>query len=239
MVDSYLAGVPEEEGLRKEAETLLAEEMLRMVTRDAAMYPFKGSMIAEEVADSEMFDDKELDNASQLLKKEIASIKKKLRHGELSSDAVRSSWEEGNKNMVFDDDVQLFVDGKNVGREERLNQVTSEFQIKKDVLDQEAKKIESLQKKVNVLLGGYPKRGKQIQHTIAKNLQDLDQYLIEQEVFKQLQSQEQRAVYSRVEELRRFYEDLSRKEADLQKKHEKLLREKEEVLKEPPVIRFF
>jgi len=67
-------------------------------------------------------------------------------------------------------------------------------------------------------LGGYPKRGKQIQVTLAKHLQDIDQYSIEQEVFKQLKNQEQRACHSRLSELKKFYEHLTRKEADLQVK---------------------
>ena len=131
LMDSYLSFVPEEAGLRKEAEQLLSEEMLRMVTRDAALYPFKGSFPGEDVPDYETFDEKELLEADKLLKQEMTAIKLNLGHGDLSSEAMLSVWEENKKNLVYDDDSQLFIDGKNLPKEEKIAYAKNEFLAKK------------------------------------------------------------------------------------------------------------
>jgi len=238
LVDSYLSFVPEEAGRRKEAEQLLADEMLRMVSRDAAFYPFKGSFANDDAIEQDLWNETELDAAAKLLRDEMSAIKTSLKHGDLSRETMQNAWEEVNENVMFDEDAQIYIDGKKANRDDRIAFARSEFELKKDKLEQEAKKIEGLQKKVNLILGGYPKRGKQIQVTLSKHLQDLDQYAIEQEVFKQLQIQEQRACYSRFTELKKFYDQLTKKEAELQRNHEKLTRERDEAFKEAPVIRF-
>ncbi len=134
MVDSYLAFVPEEAGHRKEAEQLLADEMLRMVSRDAALYPFKGSMQTEDVFEQDFFTDTDMDEASKLLRDEMDAIQASLKNGRHSSESLQTAWNEVSRNLIFDDDAQIFVDGQKANKEDRIAFARNEFETKRDRL---------------------------------------------------------------------------------------------------------
>ena len=80
----------------------------------------------------------------------------------------------------------------------------------------EAKKLEALEKKVNLMFTGYNKRLDQFDKNNSHSMIKLEQFNTELEIFKTLQQQEQKAVYFRFEDLNKFYQNLVDKESILQ-----------------------
>jgi len=235
-VESYLDSVEEEDEYRRDAERMLAEEMLSMLANDSVRFPFKGVVHPREVPEMDFYDEDELMGASKLIQDEIAVIKKEL--GEPNPEVLSLIAEEIKNDIIFDENSKRFLDIESQGGDLTLQHLRRTFELQKEKLEKDSKRIESLQSKVSIILGGYPRKTNELGRSFNEALQEMGKSTIELEVFNKLYNQEKSIISSRIGELKIFYQQLLEREAELQKKHERLVRERDEALTEAPVVQF-
>ena len=85
--------------------------------------------------------------------------------------------------------INRFVDISQYDKFHRASILQSEYNTKKELYLQDNKNLNTMEQKLNILLGGYGKRLNQIQHSVEEVFFEFDQKAIEKQVFQQLSSQ--------------------------------------------------
>lgn len=213
-VDAYLETIDTDDELKRDAERMLAEEMLSMLANDSVRFPFKRVVLPRDIPEMEIYEEEELMTASRLIQNEITTIKKEL--GEQGPEVINLICEERKTDIIFDEKIKRFVDTKSQSQDLQVQNLRRNFEIQQEKLEKDSKRIESLQSKVNIILGGYPKKTNDLGRSFSESVQQLGQNEIELVVFNQLYNQEKSIINSRVGEMKEFYQELLKKEAELQ-----------------------
>jgi len=190
--------------LLQQAEAMLHEEMGAMVTRDAVLFPVKGAKPPKKAPPAGMdFSLEELKGAGELLDEELSAFAKDAGGGQNSEVAMQAAFEESvNEPYVFLPSAKRYVDGRRLGKKERAETARHKFEIVDSHHQKESKKSKKLEEKLERLLGGYMTKARQMLLHIRKLSEERETVSIETEVFQTLRAREEKAIESRVEELR-------------------------------------
>lgn len=120
--------------------------------------------------------------------------------------------------------------GWNDSSKATLESLNLEFETLKDAAEELRKKNEKTQAKIAVVHGGYTKRAGKIRSDALQSHMDLQNAIIEEEVYRTLQSQERTGAVNRIEKLKEEIAWLEGDEAAMQKKYSDLLVEKRRLM---------
>ncbi|KAL0269731.1 UNVERIFIED_CONTAM: hypothetical protein PYX00_007365 [Menopon gallinae] len=202
----------------QKAEELIKREMITMLHYDAVFSPTHQQLAHKR----QKYSQQELDNAKELLKKEMEVVKQGMGHGELSLECYTQVWEECLGQVLFLPTQNRYTRASLAGKKDRLESLEKRLEQNRNHMTREAKRAAKMEKKLKVLTGGYQTRGQ----ALIKQLQDLhnqtEQAMLELSTFKFLKNQEEIAIPRRIQALT---EDVNRqvdREHALQKKYGEL-----------------
>lgn len=238
-------------GKENEASLLVHQEMMRLIQHDAYMYPFEAKQNEKEDSkqkkkmDSgvksppltpvklEKMSDNQLLTAKTLLEQELELLMEEntiavVRDGNASNrqDAItvlsrdtmmaRSSKAFGYNFRLTHD---LLSDSSELNSIENLRR---EFEVLRGATEALAKKNSKLASKLEVMNGGYSKRLAGFSGDILEAFGNFQNSMIEESVYKVLESMETQAAAKRIEQLRDEVAALKAQESELQKRYGEL-----------------
>lgn len=240
-------------GLQK-AEELIKREMVTMIRNDVVNHPsalqienltqkktknamqaaLASNRAALESEPLEVFTEKEIANARQLLGGEIEFVKSKMAHGDLPIESYTKVWEECFAQVLFLPTQQRYTRAALASKKDRLESLEKRLELNRTHMTEDAKRAAKIEKKLKVLLGGYQSRGVGLTKQINDLYEQVEQAHTEKETFRSLREHELRAIPKRLESLR---EDVSRqtdREHQLQSRYSNLLYERDALYSQIP-----
>ncbi|XKL60760.1 hypothetical protein PGB90_007817 [Kerria lacca] len=218
------------------AEELIKEEMITMLHYDALQDPTPADCLTLtqhasylEKHPYERFADEEIENAKELLKKEMEVVKHGMNHGELSLDVYSQVWEECLEQVLYLPGQGRYTRASLASKKERLESLEKKLEQNRNHMTREAKKAAKLERKLKIHLGGYQSKA-QLLTKQFNDLQDqIEKACIELSTFKHLQKQEEMAIPRRIQALEDDVRRQMERESQLQKQYSELRQQLQEM----------
>jgi pre-mRNA-splicing factor CDC5/CEF1 len=231
----------EDAAARKEAERLVAIEMVKLLEHDAITYPVAGGKRAgggvsslpfikdEDLAaaraavHSEMAESVGLPGASEaLLKRAIA----------MDTSAFDSVWRPRYDALVYDATTRKMVPKTSLTKEQQIAGYKAQLDMNRERMARESAKTTKVERKLAVVLGGYMARTKTLSAKLAEGHEDVARSRIELESFARLAVNEEGAMVRRTEALKDEVDRLERRQRDGQARFRELMEVKERLVNE-------
>lgn len=227
--------VEQEEG-RKEAERLVAIEMVKLLEHDAIAYPVAGGKKAGGGLSTLPFiEDDLLAQARALVHDEMAEAVGLPG----ASDAVlqraiamdvgefERAWRPRFEELGFHAQSRTMVPVSTMSDEERIAGLAARMDLNRERMSRESTKAAKVEKKLGVVLGGYMARAKTLGGKLSEGYEELARTRIELESFARLATNEEGAMVRRTEGLRDEVDKLERREREGQSRFRELMEVKE------------
>mmetsp|Transcript_66749 Transcript_66749/g.118094 ORF Transcript_66749/g.118094 Transcript_66749/m.118094 type:complete len:797 (-) Transcript_66749:68-2458(-) len=211
--------------LMQQAESLLHEEMGYMATRDAVLFPIKGAKPPKKAPPAPEVDLSldELDSAHELLEEELSNFIEAAGGEKKSEAAVQAAFEDGlGDQFVYLPSASKCLDFRLMGKQERVEAAKFSFEVAEAQFQRDSKRVKKLEDKMERLLGGYHSKAKQTIAHIRKLSEERETLAIETEVFETLRAREEKAVETRIEEMRDEVEREKTRNLKLQNRYKAL-----------------
>lgn len=177
----------------------------------------------------ESFSLEELNEAKELLEKEIPLIAKAMGHGELTKEAYAQVWEECYAQVIYVPSANRFTRASVTSRKDKIESYEKKLEANRFHMSKEAKKATKLEQRLRITLGGYQSRAQ----AVIKSLQDLYNQVETEEViaktFETLREHELQSIPKRIENLTEQVNRQLEREHELQKKFGDLLLERDNL----------
>lgn len=217
---------------RRMSEKILAEEIIEILANDSQQYPLPNCYPEKSKKNFEIIDQEDLNGAKHLIKEEIDNIKKELMHGNLSKEALESSWIKNLDNLVFDKKENKFKEINLHNDPQYIESLKQKYSKLYYFYEKQQSTIEKLEKQIKILISGQEKKVFGLKRDLEEKFKTYDQKKIEFEVYQTLLSQERITIKVRKNEMETFLKQLSEKEMYLHNKYKQLIEEKEELQNE-------
>lgn len=208
--------------LLQQAESLLHEEMASLVTHDAFAFPIKGAKPPKKPVELEDMSTKDLKMASELLEAEVEEFKAAAGGELVNVQALEVALKEGLEQFTFLPQAKRYVDWRVTSKEDRLEAAKHTFELMEAQVQRESKRAKKLEDKLERTLGGYAAKAKQSADKARALHEERETIDVETEVFRTLANREEKAIESRVEELREDVEREKQRNAKLQNRYKNL-----------------
>lgn len=222
----------------QKAEELIKQEMITMLHYDAVRNPLppevatltqsgpkKQPILTEsqhlaylQAHPYQQFTEEELENAKQILKKEMEVVKQGMNHGELSLDSFTQVWGECLGQVLFLPNQNRYTRANLASKKDRIESLEKKLEQNRGHMTKEAKKAGRMEKKIKIILGGYQTRSQGLVKQFQTLIDEIEQAHLELSTFQFLQRQEEAAIPKRLQSLT---DDVER-----QKEREKILQQK-------------
>ncbi|KAN0062716.1 Pre-mRNA-splicing factor cef1 [Thecaphora frezii] len=225
-------------GGRADVQTLIGEEMARLIHHDSIEYPLPGSDQAGSVRSQlPHLSDEELQRAREAMHQELAGslgfpgatpeALKRLTAAALEDDeeicarfdAALYSIE---AQSAWHPQQRCWVDKSSLAPQDVVGGLSALLELRRQAMAESAALAAKGEKTLGKLLGGYQARSKTLAGKIKESFDALAQAKIEQATFERLRQEEEGAVLERLEKLRGEVEKLERQDAMAQKRYKDL-----------------
>lgn len=232
----------------QKAEEMIKQEMLTMLHFDALRNPGQNQCIngskkninqsAKVInADKHLgflrenghdeFSMDEIEEARELLQKEIPEVKKIMGHGELTDEAYKQVWEECYAQVLYVPNANRFTRASVASRKDKIESCEKKLEVNRFHMMNLAKRASKVEQKLKITLGGYQSRAQ----ILVKSLQDIHTEIesrkVELNTFEKIREMELEAIPRRMEALMEDCERQSAREKELQKKFSDLVFERD------------
>ncbi|KAL3315402.1 CDC5 cell division cycle 5-like protein [Cichlidogyrus casuarinus] len=240
----------------QKAEELIKQELVTMLHYDAASHPptqfladlqkpkegkvlgpqaiQKRVQAAKQAHESYLrshqyanFEDTELEHAKMLVKEEMEVVKQGMGHGDLTPEAYNKVWEECRSQVLYLPVHRRFTRASLASKRDRIESAEKQMSQYRDLMTQEAKRATKLEKRLQVLLGGYQSRAQILMKAIQESVDQTEQSEIEYQTLSRLREQEIGAVQHRLDSLQMDVQRQVSRETELQARYAKLVEMKE------------
>jgi len=228
------------------AEKLIHEEFVRLLNHDAVAYPVPGGKIAPGVRKTEAatnledeFDNDTLNEARQILERETAQslgitpdedVKQAL-WSKIQGDAFEDVWTKEHKDILFSAQKMSFLTLDEFADDNtKVAGLQKMFEANRQSMAQDAARATKIEKKLNVVLGGYQARSQVLRKQIVEAFDELESAETEFQSFTNLRISETEAIPRRLEALQSEVHFLKSKERTLQDKYKVLAEQKNEII---------
>jgi len=202
------------------ASGLLAAEMLRMLEADASNDPPKGA--PEGIKKRKALKPVKpavLEQARDLLAQEMTALPSQPAPHEYAA-----AWTTIEKQIIYVPALQKYAAASSVSEAERLGACEQQMQLLKNAMTRDAKRAGKLEKKLEVLLGGYRKRAAAVERKCQEQQQAIQERQMELSCFKALQRDENQARPQRFAAMQMCLSVQVEREAQLQERYAVLAR---------------
>ncbi|XP_013401217.1 cell division cycle 5-like protein [Lingula anatina] len=234
----------------QKAEELIKKEMLTMLHHDAVYSPtdtqlgiIPGSKKAvpsqktvvnqaQHLAYLEQnpyteVDDHDLEQARELLRREMEVVKRGMGHGDLSLEAYTQVWEECYSQVLYLPSQNRYTRANLASKKDRIESQEKRLEVNRGHMTREAKHAAKIEKKLKILLGGYQSRAQALMKQLHDLTEQVEQTFIEKQTFSHLRQHEVGAIPKRLESLTEDVNRQTERERELQKRYDKLQRKKD------------
>jgi len=214
------------------AEEKVKEELIRLIKNDSVMHPLSDKPTTTLHQQLPIYTDSELENARNLLKKEMETVKKGMNHGDLSIEAYSQVWNECYREVMFNVSQNKYTRASMSSKKDRIEYLEKTLDNNRKLMTKEAKKAAKVEKKLKVLLGGYQARGLALSKQMEDLNEQLDQVSIEEGTYGRLRQAEQNVIPYRLNKLDEHVQRQTAREKVLQDKYKQCLDRKAELIAE-------
>ncbi|KAG2177170.1 hypothetical protein INT43_007827 [Umbelopsis isabellina] len=230
-------------------QQLIHEELVRLLEHDSVAYPVPGGKIAPGVQKAQNglaniedeFDNESLDQARQLLDEEVAQflgvpaeedVKKAIWDRiRADSDKFEDVWSKEHKDVLFSAEKMSFLTlDEFTDDKSKIAGLQKMLEANRQSMTQDATRAAKIEKKLNIVLGGYQARSQTLQKQILETFEQLESAESEHQSFINLQISEAAAIPRRIEALQKEVHFLTSKERTLQDKYKALATQKNEIV---------
>lgn len=208
--------------LLRRAEDLLHEEMSAMVNHDAFVHPTKQTKPPKKLVELQDFKPTELAAAEELLSAELSEFEALAGSEQTDRASLQSVFEESLGNVAYVPPAKRYQDWHSMQKGERLEAAKHLFELAEAQVQKDGKRAKKLEEKLERLLGGYAAKVKQAVQKLGALTEECRNANVEIEVFHTLSAREEKAVASRVEELRELVEREKARNLKLQTRYKEL-----------------
>jgi hypothetical protein len=207
----------------QQAESLLHEEMAALITHDAFVFPI-AKPPKKPPGEIEDFSRADLDRANELFTAQLAEFDGLSAENRefVSGGALQEAIEEGIGNLAYLPQAKRYVEWRSVSKADRLEAAKHSFEVAEAQAQKDEKRSKKLEEKLQKVLGGYMSKAKQSLAKLAALAEERETVGVETEVFRTLRAREEKAIESRVEELREAVEREKQRNHRLQTRYKEL-----------------
>lgn len=219
------------------AEELIKKEMLVMQHFDAVHTPTPGqlgmgpgkknqknvtsqaqhlSYLQQHPYDK--FTEDDLEQAKELLKKEMGVVKVGMNHGDLSLESYSQVWEECYSQVLYLPSQNRYTRANLASKKDRIESLDKRLEANRNSMTKDAKQAAKLEKKLKILLGGYQSRSQGLVKQLNDLYEQIEQTFVEFKTFEDLRKHEIGAIPKRMESLTEDVQRQMEREKELQKK---------------------
>lgn len=189
----------------KQAEELVRKEMINFIIYETMEYPFKQAKIKPVDLKFEEYTEDELEKAKKLVIEETNEIKKKFNIKDYSPEELEKAWLETHEEMMFVPSQKKFVRTSTSSKKDKIESFSSEFEIIRSKMSQEAQRAKKLENKIETYTKGYQTRAENLLKQIHQLFIQIDQSTIELECYKKLRENELKSIPKRIEVIFFFF----------------------------------
>lgn len=212
------------------ADALVRDEMVKMLESDASQFPIKNAPEAKKKKALKQLPAEYIDQAKQLLADEMAAIATSRPPPDAAQ--LAAAMESVASTLAYVPSQQKFVVLSSCTEAEQLQVPQQQLQLVKNYMAKDAKKAAKIEKKLDVLLGGYKKKANALSAEIQEKQQALQEKTIELNCFKGLQGHEAVALPQRKSDLTALLKEQEDREATLQARYSELMRTKRTLMEQ-------
>mmetsp|Transcript_24235 Transcript_24235/g.45997 ORF Transcript_24235/g.45997 Transcript_24235/m.45997 type:complete len:800 (+) Transcript_24235:95-2494(+) len=208
--------------LLQQAESLLHEEMEAMATNDAVLFPMKGVKPPKKAVELQDFSLGEISLADKMLSAEVERFDMIMGGEAVNVGALQAAADDGFGHLAFLPSAKRYVEWRMIGRSDRLEAAKHMYELSEVQVQRESKRSKKMEDKLERTLGGYFMKTKQSHEKIASLAEEIETLSVETEVFRTLRAREEKAIESRIEEVRESVEREKKRNAKLQARYREL-----------------
>jgi len=212
------------------ADQLVRDEMVKMLEADAFAFPVKGAPEAKKKKPLKQVPAELMAAAKELLAAEVETLQATVPLP--SAEELEAAWNRVSGELAYVPSQQRFALLSSASQKERLQVPQQQLQLIKNFMSRDAKKAAKVEKKLDVLLGGYKKRAASLAAEIQSKQQLLQEKRIEHGCFVGLQQQEALALPQRLKEIGALVAEQRAREAQLQTRYAELHRARQTLLEQ-------
>nr|SVE75628.1 EOG090X02CC [Daphnia hispanica] len=221
----------------QKAEELIKKEMLTMMHYDTIRNPVnnsteKGGGLSRKIIETSQnflsnhsyqeFEDKEIEQAKELLKVEMEKVKSGMGHGDLTMEAYTQVWEECLSQVLFVPSQNRYTRASLASKKDRLESSSRHLETNRTHMAREAKKAAKLEKKLRTLTAGYQSRSQALHKQTQDMIDQVEAARIELDTYSFLKKHEDAAIPNRLENVQQEVLVQTERERELQKRFQLL-----------------
>nr|SVE79992.1 EOG090X02CC [Daphnia magna]SVE80619.1 EOG090X02CC [Daphnia magna]SVE81189.1 EOG090X02CC [Daphnia magna]SVE82387.1 EOG090X02CC [Daphnia magna] len=221
----------------QKAEELIKKEMLTMMHYDSIRNPVnnsteKGGGLSRKIIETSQnflsnnsyqeFEDKEIEQAKELLKVEMEKVKAGMGHGDLTMEAYTQVWEECLSQVLFVPSQNRYTRASLASKKDRLESASRHLETNRTHMAKEAKKAAKLEKKLRTLTAGYQSRSQALHKQTQDLIDQVEAARIELDTYSFLKKHEDAAIPNRLENVQQDVLVQTERERELQKRFQLL-----------------
>merc|ERR1711983_674193 len=158
----------------------------------------------------------EMDEAAEMLEKEMEVVKTGMQHGDLSLDAYTQVWEECLAQVLYLPGQQRYTRANLASKKDRRESLEKRLETNRTHMTKEAKKAAKTEKKLKILTGGYQSRAAGLIKQLNDQAEQLEQSRLELATFDQLKISETAAIPRRLKMIKEDVGKQTEREKELQ-----------------------
>ncbi|KAK9693641.1 CDC5 cell division cycle 5-like protein [Basidiobolus ranarum] len=226
------ADMDEEDELLRQAQKMISEELVSVLANDQAQFPYGPSNSSKKVH-LEQFTDEELLDAQTLIKNEVDKVLSANQNGDSlvpDLEEFDQMWLKTYESYMYAPSLEKYVKTEDIGDGEKIASMSDILEKNRKRMTKEASRAAKIEKKLNVVLGGYQVRSEALVSKLAESYEELDQVAIELSSFRNLNILEKEAIPHRIQSIQNQVSHLTNREAELQRHYANLSVERQDML---------
>ncbi|KAL5009999.1 hypothetical protein ScPMuIL_012304 [Solemya velum] len=226
----------------QKAEELIKKEMLVMLHHDAVYNPAVNQALAPgskkpgqkgivnpaqhlsylQQHPYDHFQEEEVQQARDLLKREMDFVKRGMNHGDLSIESFSQVWDECYSQVLYLPSSNRYTRANLASKKDRIESLEKRLENNRNHMTRDAKQAAKMEKKLKIILGGYQSRAQGLMKQVQDTYEQLEQTFVEYKTFDTLRQHEIGAIPKRKESLTEDVERQTEREHDLQIRYSEL-----------------
>lgn len=235
-VDPSLAKAQADDSEQGIADGLVQAEMCRLLTHDAAKYPYrhagqkgkKKEKKRKRTGDLEKFEDEELAQARALIASELKLVVAD-KGGDVDPSAFAKSWEETFPTVAYLPARSSYGILATASANERLASLQHEYETLRDHASRHHERAKKIEEKLRVKTKGYEARSKALLDGISSSYETLDRKNMDLMCFNALAETEAKALPQRVNDQYGLLKKEQARNAELQVEYTSLVKERDDL----------
>merc|ERR1719253_215606 len=201
---------------------MLHEEMSALINHDAFVHPTKQTKPPKKPVELQDFKPTDLASAEELLSAELSEFEALAGGEQMGLSSLQPVFEESLGQMAYVPQKKCYAEWRTLQKGDRLEAAKHMFELAEAQVTRDSKRAKKMEDKLERVLGGYVGKVKQAIKKLGALSEECETADVETDVFHTLRAREEKAVTSRVDELRELVDREKARNAKLQTRYKEL-----------------